>query len=165
VADLENDVRCLQGRGSELFFFVLRFWATCHLKCLPRVPFPSRATESSQTPFLAWSKCGRKKAKNRNHLWFQVVSPLYIALPLRCGREFLGVFRSVDQRAKTTPMNIRCSGRRFRKRLIDSRAGRFHAATNADRTHARGFARAASKGTTDVTVLCCFDPHSPKSGS
>jgi hypothetical protein len=51
------------------------------------VPFPSRAPESSQTPFLAWSKCRRKKAKNRNHLWFQVVSPLYIALPLRCGRE------------------------------------------------------------------------------
>jgi hypothetical protein len=51
------------------------------------VPFPSRATESSQTPFLAWSKCRRKKAKKRNHLWFQVVSALYIALPLRCGRE------------------------------------------------------------------------------
>jgi hypothetical protein len=51
------------------------------------VPSLSRATESSQTPFLAWSKCRRKKAKNRNHLWFQVVSPVYIALPLRCGRE------------------------------------------------------------------------------
>jgi hypothetical protein len=30
--------------------------------------------------------------KNRSHLWFQVVPPVYIALPQECGREFLWDF-------------------------------------------------------------------------